>query len=196
MNDSASFFSKKSKIYIFLILIGFLSFVLSACIKSQEQKFLQDEKVAKSLKQGKLDYYFDDISIYKYDKKGEPESLLKSINARVYRGSDKIHLKKINYTFLQKPKWNLSADYGVSDEKSSLIEIEKNVKILIDDKKNPNTRITTSNLKIDFKKNLATNKVHTKITNPDLILTGKGISLDLSSQKVELQADVIGIYKP
>lgn len=196
MSNLANSFINKCKTYIFLGLIGFLSFALSACNLSEKQKFLEDEKVAKSLKQGKLDYYFDYVNIYQYDKNGELESLLKSENAIGYRGADKIHFKKINYTFLQEPEWILSADRGILDEKNSLIEIEKNVKILIADKANISTKISTSALKIDFNKNLATNKVHTKITNPDLILTGKGISLDLNSQKVELQADVIGIYKP
>lgn len=181
--------------FTFSILI-FLSIVfLFGCSFEEKQSFLKDEKVEDSLKQGKLDYYFEDINLTKYDKNGELQSSLKAKKITHFRDSDLVHLEKIKYNFLSKPEWRLRAEKGELNDKASTMLVKNFVEIFFSNGKFENTKISTSILNFDFKHQLAQNDNFTKITNENLNLSGKGIKIDLINKNLELLEKVKGTYR-
>lgn len=180
----------------FLLLVGLVVFILFITKSDFErQAYVKDARVEESLKQGKLDYHFENISMYRYDKNGTLQSHLQAEQALHYRDSDFIQLTKLHYDFLQKSQWRLQADLGQLNEKTEQIKVIDNVEILFDTQ-NPNSlKINTSELDFDLKSQIATNNKLTKITNQNLDLIGLGLELNLAKETAELKRNIKGTYK-
>lgn len=180
----------------FLLLVGLVVFILFITKSDFErQAYVKDARVEESLKQGKLDYHFENISMYRYDKNGTLQSHLQAEQALHYRDSDLIDLTKVKYSFLQKSQWRLQADLGQLNEKTEQIKVIDNVEILFDTQ-NPNSlKINTSELDFDLKSQIATNNKLTKITNQNLDLIGLGLELNLAKETAELKRNIKGTYK-
>ena len=141
--------------------------------------------------------FMSDVEIISTNAKGIPVSKLNSDTLRHYRDE--------NFTVLSKPvlkvikadqqRWMLQSDHGVIRD-NTLITLSENVIIARENNSSNAINVKTTLLHYDTGKEQIYTNQPVLLTRENLQLNAIGMMVDVAQQRVELNADVRGLYVP
>ena len=141
-----------------------------------------------------IDSYFVNVKTHDFDREGKLSAGLQATRAQRFLGSDVIQLELPRLVYYkQDPNWRGYAKAGQYDTDKEIFTLQNDVLL---ERADDSAQLTTELLIYKKQQNLIESPEKVTITAPEGTTTGRGMTLNLQTETLDLHHDVESIYEP
>ena len=181
------------KIKLILIAIALFTFILVMAALIRNSLIPHDSERLDNLPPQGVDMQLKDVHYEQTNQNALKEWELNAQSAQYFKGENKIALRSIALTFFsdEGKVYKMSADYGELYTDSRDVKVSGNVVVVTDE----GYRIKTDSFQYSAKERKIFTKDKVALSGKELVMTGKGMVVDLEDERLHILEEVRALEK-